>query len=239
MITSKVTLINIPRDPLDIISEAGLTSTQGLPRAIEATSLKTTEQLIAFTKKLISLGHTSVLEHIAFTFSIEDVSRVTETQILRHRLASYTVQSGRYSELSLNVKLPPSIEEANQYNPRISQNLVNLQLILDKVIGSLQDAEIPNEDIRYLLPQGSFTSMYITMNLRELRHFINLRSCEAAQWEIRSIARTLYKLIEDLSEEYKTLLYDCEPRCNSCDRLRDGTCSGTNPSKWHYEMPSS
>ncbi len=39
-----------------------------------------------------------ILEHIVFTFLIEDISRVTSHQLVRHRLATYTQESQRYSE---------------------------------------------------------------------------------------------------------------------------------------------
>ena len=49
-----------------------------------------------FLRKIISLGHQSVLEHASFTFLIEGISRVTTHQLVRHRLASYSQRSQRY-----------------------------------------------------------------------------------------------------------------------------------------------
>ena len=46
----------------------------------------------------ISYAFPSVLEHIVFTFLIEDISRVCSHQLVRHRIASYTQESQRYSE---------------------------------------------------------------------------------------------------------------------------------------------
>ncbi len=40
----------------------------------------------------------SILEHITFTFLIEDVSRICSHQLVRHRLVSFTQESQRYSE---------------------------------------------------------------------------------------------------------------------------------------------
>jgi len=45
----------------------------------------------------------SVLEHVVFTFLIEGVSRVLTHQLVRHRLASYTQESQRYSESYMDV----------------------------------------------------------------------------------------------------------------------------------------
>lgn len=41
-------------------------------------------------------GNCSPLEHASFTFAVEGVSRITEQQLTRHRIASYSIQSGRY-----------------------------------------------------------------------------------------------------------------------------------------------
>jgi len=45
-----------------------------------------------------ALKYPSVLEHLVFTFYIEGISRVCSHQLVRHRLASYTQESQRYSE---------------------------------------------------------------------------------------------------------------------------------------------
>ena len=59
-------------------------------------------------------GHTSVAENASFTFSIEGVSRVLETQLVRHRIgASFAIQSGRYvAKGPTDMVIPQSIEDA-------------------------------------------------------------------------------------------------------------------------------
>ncbi len=47
---------------------------------------------------LAAVEFPSILEHIVFTFIIEDISRVCSHQLVRHRLASFTQESQRYSE---------------------------------------------------------------------------------------------------------------------------------------------
>ena len=49
------------------------------------------------------------------------------------------------------------------------------------------------EDARYLLPNACETKIVITMNVRELLHFFELRCCNRAQWEIREMA---WKMLE-------------------------------------------
>lgn len=72
---------------------------------------QTPEKVEKFIKLLASLGHESPIEHVSFTFGVEGISRVTEIQLLRHRLASYSVKSGRYVRANnFNYVIPPMIK---------------------------------------------------------------------------------------------------------------------------------
>ena len=67
------------------------------PSSIEDLQDKQTDESVArFVNMLTSLGHESPLEHASFSFGIEGISRITEIQLVRHRIASYSIQSGRY-----------------------------------------------------------------------------------------------------------------------------------------------
>ena len=60
----------------------------------------TDEKVCLFLNKLSDLGHQSPTEHASFTFGIEGVSRSFLAQISRHRLASLSVQSQRYVDMT-------------------------------------------------------------------------------------------------------------------------------------------
>ena len=59
---------------------------------------ETEEEKLALLSNVIEKGHLSVIEHASFTFLIEGISRVASHQLVRHRLASYTQQSFRYTK---------------------------------------------------------------------------------------------------------------------------------------------
>ena len=46
----------------------------------------------------------------------------------------------------------------------------------------LGTGEASNEDARFVLPNAAATRMLVTMNARELLHFLSLRCCNRAQW---------------------------------------------------------
>jgi len=77
------------------------------------------EEVDSFISRLEEMGHESPFEHASYTFAIEGVSRVLEQQLTRHRIASYSIQSGRYVDRSnADFYMPGDIE-----NNEIAKNL--------------------------------------------------------------------------------------------------------------------
>lgn len=113
----KVQIISHTENPELVVATAAKLCYAGCD--IEALMKKQTpEGIQKFITMLEELGHESPMEHVSFTFAIEGVSRVTEQQLTRHRIASYSIQSGRYVDRS-NAKFytPKSIannDEANE-----------------------------------------------------------------------------------------------------------------------------
>ena len=51
----------------------------------------------ALEEKGVALETEAILDHVMYMFEIEDVSRVTTHQLVRHRAASYDQESQRFS----------------------------------------------------------------------------------------------------------------------------------------------
>lgn len=136
-------------------------------------------------ENLIKLGHTSVLEHMVFTFKIDGISRACLSQLTRHRMASYTVRSQRYcNESKTSYYLPKTIE----FRSDVEKHIDDTFKLYDKLI----DEGIKREDARMLLPNAIDTSLYMTINLRSLLNFFILRLDKSAQEEIRQLADKMY-----------------------------------------------
>ena len=107
------------------------------PATIDETSENLTpEKISSFVKMLASMGHESPLEHISFTFGIEGVSRSLLAQLTRHRIASYSVQSQRYVNLSnFEYVIPPEIESI----PEAKKSFTDIMNYLEKQYESLTD----------------------------------------------------------------------------------------------------
>lgn len=161
-------------------------------------------------------GHTSVIEHASFTFEIRGISRVTLAQLTRHRHASYSVESQRYNrveDLTACAVVPESFAVCGV---DVRPLLAELQHMYEMLIAS----GVPQEDARYVLPEGTATSLILTMNARELRHFFSLRCCNRAQWEIRELANRMRILCRSAAPE---LFKKCGAPCQcglSCPEVR-------------------
>ena len=59
--------------------------------------------------------------------------------------------------------------------------------------------ESVQEDARFVLPNAAETKIVVTMNARELRHFLQVRCCNRAQWEIRDLAWTMRGMLSEVA----------------------------------------
>ena len=168
--------------------------------------------------------HDSVLEHWSATFAIEGISRACSHQLVRHRLASYSQQSQRYVNMDgFDFVTPESISNASDdvYNEYLS-----LMDALDKIYRSFVERGIPEEDARYILPNACCTNIVVTMNARALRHFLGMRLCKRAQWEIRELAE---RMLELLKEECPEIFEEIGPQCEQLGYCREEKGCGKYP----------
>ena len=182
----KVELIYITPNAEKVIEKAGRTSYQSFNRIGEGSEKK-------FIRKIINLGHLSVIEHAVASFRISDVSRSLTHQLVRHRLASFTQKSQRYvDERNFTFVEPPKVEE----NPEAHEIYVNFMKTVRETYKKLREFKIPKEDARFVLPNATTTEIVITANLREWRHIVELRGSEHAQWEIRRMTIEILKILK-------------------------------------------
>jgi len=146
-----------------------------------------------FIAARIREGHEDIIEHAQATYFIEGISRACSHQLVRHRIASFSQESQRYTDLGENAEFV--MPEAIANNPQARQ-------VWDDVISRLEGAYrefrklgIRKEDARFLLPNATTTNLVLSMNFRSLRHFFWLRCDKAAQWEIRDLATEMLRLI--------------------------------------------
>ncbi len=172
----------------------------------------TPEKTDDFIDMLSSLGHESPMEHMTFTFGIENVSRALLAQITRHRIASFSVQSQRYvKETDFEFIVPPAIAENEAASEKYLATMKDIakaynelaDILKERYLGEGMDARAADkkaiEDARFVLPNACTTKMIVTMNARSLLNFFKLRCCTRAQWEIRELATQMLMLVKDVA----------------------------------------
>ena len=150
--------------------------------------------------------HASTLEHLVYNFYIEGISRALLQELARHRMASLSVKSTRYTLKELKNEdafTPNDKERASKYlvftdvemvDTMSIQALENLRLVLLEGIS--------NDKAKYCLPESYKTELTWSVNARSLQNFLTLRSDKSALWEIQNLAHALYQA---LPEEHKYL----------------------------------
>lgn len=203
MKTFKIKIDNYPENYLNMIYRAG----RNCYGARDACSTK--QDMARFTKMLIKLGHESVLEHICVSVYAKDVSRSFLAQITRHRLVSYSVKSQHYVK---HFDFPYKALE--NWGKQQGRNIIHYQQLMERINQLYKifiEDGIPHYIAREILPNACLTDMYMTANVREWRHIINMRASKNNTPEIRGVARALlidmYMLMPELFEDlYKKLM---------------------------------
>ena len=203
----KVELLRHTKDP-DLISALAARSCRSEEGASKLKDAEDKDYLKKVLKMTMDKGHTSVVEHAAFTFSIEGISRACSHQLVRHRMASYSQQSQRHIKPEEEKYVtPPSIGEDPEALERFE---AAMEEAWDAYQDLAEEEDIPAEDARFVLPNATKTNIVVTMNARSLINFFEQRTCMHAQWEIRAVAN---KMLEKVKEVAPTIFENAGPFC--------------------------
>ena len=154
--------------------------------------------------------HASTLEHLVYTFYIQGISRALLQELARHRVASLSVKSTRYTLKELKKVEPFALndyEGASRFIVLTGNESVDSASIV--ALNNLQDLlkqGISNDIAKYALPESYKTELTWTVNARSLQNFLTLRSSKSALWEIRNLANALF---ESLPKDHKYIFREC------------------------------
>ncbi len=153
------------------------------------------KEIVRLINLALNLGHFSVFEHISFTFAIEGISRACSHQLVRHRFFSFTQQSQRYvKEFDFPYIVPETIKNNKEAYKEFNRVIWEIGRVYKELVNV-----VPFEDARFVLPNATETKIVATANARELMHFFKLRLDEAAQWEIRNLAKKMFELVNKVA----------------------------------------
>ena len=163
-----------------------------------------------FIRGIIKRGHESVIEHVAISFKIICDRGVTH-ELVRHRLASYSQESTRFCDYTAGkfggelTFIKPCFWREDDENFKLWQETMAQ---LEKNYLKLRAGGARPEEARSILPNSLKTEIFVTMNLREWRHFLKLRTAKAAHPQMREVALKIYKI---LAEKLPAVFDDIKP----------------------------
>lgn len=205
--TGGVQLLNAPTDPMGIIRTACAISypDSALPFSLEA---------------LLASDRSRELEQLSYTFLISNITLSGITHIVRHRMQSLIVPSIQSVNHSRYI-LPATIKNSPDMRKRYQSTLTATNGLLQQVA---QDPELRKYNY-YFAVSGNVMDILTTINARELKLLIQLRTCRRAQWEIREITMDMLRL---LRHHFPDLYNHFGPSCYTCGYCPEGKLSCGN-----------
>ena len=161
-----------------------------LERALAAEDTQLSKADAGLINYLMRDRHGSPFEHNSFTFYVEAPIFVFR-EFMRHRIASYNEQSGRYGVMAPTAYTPGPDRALQQIGKPGAYEFVDgtpeqHELVQKEVLAATEqafeayhrmlDAGIAKEVARIVLPVSTFSSMYVTLNARSLMNFLSLRT---------------------------------------------------------------
>ena len=148
-------------------------------------------------KGVIKAKHFGCIEHVSLTVKFI-CDRACSHQLVRHRLMSFNQKSQRYcKEDNLEVIKPEGLKNTAIW-------LESCRQAENAYAELIRRGEKP-EVARGVLPNSTATEIYATANLREWRHFFELRCDRTAQKDIRVLA---LELLCQMFEKYPVFFED-------------------------------
>lgn len=186
----KVELVRSSANDSDVLFAARV-STQG-EQSLEAAAAgdEATSRDRGLINYLMRDRHGSPFEHNSMTFYVQAPIFVFR-EFMRHRIASYNEESGRYRELDAVFYVPgpernlvqvgkPGAYDFLPGSPEQTELVGNeVRAVATEAFASYQrmlEAGVAREVARIVLPLTIYSSMYVTMNARALMNFLSLRT---------------------------------------------------------------
>jgi thymidylate synthase (FAD) len=164
--------------------------------------------------------HGSPFEHTSMTFFISAPIFVFR-EFMRHRIASYNEESGRYRELKPVFYVPAKERNliqigktgAYEFVPGTTEQfeltvaaMKDAYVVAYDAYKKMLDAGIAREVARAVLPVATYSSMYVTMNARALMNFLSLRTAREGSHFPSYPQREIEMVAEKMEAEFAKLM---------------------------------
>lgn len=162
-------------------------------------------------KRIIGMGHKSIIEHDYLVFAISDVTPIVEQTLIGSRLASFTIKSRREVDFSkVGYYIPDFSYLENSVSVR--EKYCNHMDYLFKEYEKLVNLGIKKEDARFVLPYSYHSNIIMGIDVRGLekiiKSFTSGKLCNIAE------IKELGYIFKDIALKYVPYLEDEFNKCS-------------------------
>ena len=162
------------------------------------------ESNLKLVKRIIKMGHKSIIEHDYLVFALCDVTPIVEQTIIGNRLTSFTIKSRREVEFrNVGFYVPEFRDKdlnVHKDNEAIKEEYIAHMKNLFNIYGDIVDTEVKVEDARFVLPYSYHSNIIMGLDARELEKMIvSMRMGRLSRiQELKELGDLLY----DVAKEY-------------------------------------
>lgn len=174
----------------------------------------TTNSAETFIRGIIKSGHDSVIEHESISVRVICDRGVTH-EIVRHRIASYSQESTRYCNYSkdkfssqitcIDIASGFQYDLTNDNDRKKYELWQSAMQASEKYYFEMLELGAKPQEARSILPNSLKTELVITMNLREWRHYMKLRTPANAHPQIRELS---FMILREFKKRFPVFFED-------------------------------
>lgn len=160
------------------------------------------EKNLRLIKRIIGMGHKSIIEHDYLVFALCDVSPIIEQTIIGNRLTSFTVKSRREVDFRTVGYYVPEFRDENlqihSKNEELKEKYKEHMQYLFNAYGKIVDAGVSVEDARFILPYSYHSNLIMGLDARELEKMIcSLRYGRLSRiQELKELGDKLFEIVK-------------------------------------------
>lgn len=161
------------------------------------------ESNLKLVKRIIKMGHKSIIEHDYLVFAFCDTTPIVEQTLIGYRLTSFTVKSRREVDFRTVGFYTPEFRNENgeihEKNNELKEEYNKHMKMLFNTYADIVDRDVNVEDARFILPYCYHDNFIMGVNARELETMIiALRNGKLSKIpDLKEIGNALYKIVKE------------------------------------------
>jgi len=160
------------------------------------------EKNLKLVKRIINMGHKSIIEHDYLVFALCDVTPIVEQTIIGNRLTSFTIKSRREVDFRTAGYYTPSFRnregEVHPNSANLTKKYQEHMQYLFNTYGDIEEMGINKEDARFILPYCFYSNIIMGIDARGLEKMVlSFKYGRLSRiQELKELGNILYDIIQ-------------------------------------------